>query len=271
MPASTRRLAPTRPTCSRSRSTRPSIASGDTMMVAVTARTAGKLTHQRGRRPAADDHADARRARPAPPRSASRSASDWGTGAYVVATLRRPLDRRRSACRAAPSACNGSRSTRRRARSPSRCRCRARCARTDLAQCPSRSAGSTAGEEARIVVAAVDVGILNLTNYKPPAPDDYYLGQRRLDGRDPRSLRPADRRHAGHARRDPHRRRRRHAELRRHPADAAAARALFRHRARSEPTARREVPFDIPAFAGTARVMAVAWSQGQGRPAPSAT
>src|SRR6185436_17121574 len=30
------------------------------------------------------------------------------------------------------------------------------------------------------VVAAVDVGILNLTNYKPPSPDDFYLGQRRL-------------------------------------------------------------------------------------------
>ena len=30
------------------------------------------------------------------------------------------------------------------------------------------------------MVAAVDVGILNLTNYKPPAPDDYYLGQRQL-------------------------------------------------------------------------------------------
>ncbi len=30
------------------------------------------------------------------------------------------------------------------------------------------------------MVAAVDVGILNLTNYKPPAPDEYYLGQRRL-------------------------------------------------------------------------------------------
>ena len=45
--------------------------------------------------------------------------------------------------------------------------------------CRSSSAGC-AGEEARVVVAAVDVGILNLTNYKPPAPDDYYLGQRRL-------------------------------------------------------------------------------------------
>ena len=45
---------------------------------------------------------------------------------------------------------------------------------------PVKIGGLAAGEEARIVVAAVDVGILNLTNYKPPAPDDYYLGQRRL-------------------------------------------------------------------------------------------
>ena len=45
---------------------------------------------------------------------------------------------------------------------------------------PIKLAGLTAGEEAHVVVAAVDVGILNLTNYKPPAPDDYYLGQRQL-------------------------------------------------------------------------------------------
>src|SRR5213075_2107244 len=47
-------------------------------------------------------------------------------------------------------------------------------------QLPIKVGGLSAGEEARVVVAAVDVGILNLTNYKPPAPDDYYLGQRRL-------------------------------------------------------------------------------------------
>ena len=45
---------------------------------------------------------------------------------------------------------------------------------------PVKVDGLAPGEEARIVVAAVDVGILNLTNYKPPAPDDYYLGQRQL-------------------------------------------------------------------------------------------
>ncbi len=116
------------------------------------------------------------------------------------------------------------------------------------------------GEEARIVVAAVDVGILNLTNYKPPAPDDYYLGQRRLT-----------------------------AEIRdlygqlidgmqgtrgqiRTGGDGGGgrwkARRPRRSRSRSIPalcTVKRdgtaEVLFDIPAFAGTARVMAVAWSQ----------
>ena len=45
---------------------------------------------------------------------------------------------------------------------------------------PVKLGGLSPGEDAKIVVAAVDVGILNLTNYKPPAPDDYYLGQRRM-------------------------------------------------------------------------------------------
>jgi len=36
------------------------------------------------------------------------------------------------------------------------------------------------GEEAYVAVAAVDVGILNLTRYKTPDPDGWYFGQRRL-------------------------------------------------------------------------------------------
>jgi uncharacterized protein YfaS (alpha-2-macroglobulin family) len=35
-------------------------------------------------------------------------------------------------------------------------------------------------EEAFVTIAAVDVGILNLTNFQAPAPDDWYFGQRRL-------------------------------------------------------------------------------------------
>ena len=46
--------------------------------------------------------------------------------------------------------------------------------------CRSRFSGLAVGDEARVVVAAVDVGILNLTNYKPPSADDYYLGQQAL-------------------------------------------------------------------------------------------
>jgi uncharacterized protein YfaS (alpha-2-macroglobulin family) len=36
------------------------------------------------------------------------------------------------------------------------------------------------GDRAYVTVAAVDLGILNLTNFQPPAPDDWYFGQRKL-------------------------------------------------------------------------------------------
>ena len=94
---------------------------------------------------------------------------------------------------------------------------------------PIKIDGLGAGEEARVVVAAVDVGILNLTNYKPPAPDDYYLGQRQLtaevrdlygqliDGmQGTRGQIRTGGDDGGRAQRQ--------------PADAGAARALFRHR-----------------------------------------
>ncbi|MGI9382569.1 MAG: alpha-2-macroglobulin family protein, partial [Methyloligellaceae bacterium] len=45
---------------------------------------------------------------------------------------------------------------------------------------PIEVSGLTPGKPARLVVAAVDVGILNLTNYKPPAPEDWYYAQRKL-------------------------------------------------------------------------------------------
>ena len=103
---------------------KPEYAAGDTMTVAVTARTAGKVTHQRRRRQTACDDDDRRAGRY---RAAFRSPSD-ATGARAPMWWPRCAARstkRRAACRAAPSACNGSRSTRKRARSRSRCRCRA--------------------------------------------------------------------------------------------------------------------------------------------------
>ena len=150
------------------------------MTVAVTARSAGRLTLNVDRRPAArePDHATCKQASR---RCKCRSAA---TGAPAPIWLRHcggRSTRRRSACRAAPSACNGSPID--------------RAAKTlaveikppALMRPNSTLAYSGQGRRARrparrraIVVAAVDVGILNLTNYKPPSPDDYYLGQRAL-------------------------------------------------------------------------------------------
>src|SRR5690606_18987649 len=40
--------------------------------------------------------------------------------------------------------------------------------------------GAGAQEDAYVTVAAVDVGILNLTRYETPDPEGWYFGQRRL-------------------------------------------------------------------------------------------
>src|SRR5881394_2102528 len=124
---------------------------------------------------------------------------------------------------------------------------------------PVKIGGLSSGEEARIVVAAVDVGILNLTNYKAPAPDDYYLGQRRLtaeirdlygqliDGmQGTRGQLKTGGDSAG-------------AELQGSPPTQKPL-ALYSGIVTVGPDGTAEISFDIPEFAGTARVMAVAWS-----------
>ena len=45
---------------------------------------------------------------------------------------------------------------------------------------PIHLAGLAPGEEARVTVSAVDVGILNLTGFKTPDPSAYFFGQRKL-------------------------------------------------------------------------------------------
>ena len=45
---------------------------------------------------------------------------------------------------------------------------------------PIKIGGLAAGEEAEVTVAAVDLGILNLTRYKTPDPSGYFFGQRKL-------------------------------------------------------------------------------------------
>src|SRR5262244_525566 len=150
---------------------------GESMTVAVTARTAGKVTlNVIGDRLVSTVTQDV----------AAGTAqlrvpvgNDWGSGAYVVATLRRPLDSRAERM---PGRAIGVQwfSINRKARTLALDMSLPALLRPNSAlRIPIKVDGLNPGEEARIVVAAVDVGILNLTGYKPPAPDDYYLGQRR--------------------------------------------------------------------------------------------
>jgi alpha-2-macroglobulin len=236
---------------------KPEYHAGDTMTVAVTARAAGKVTLSViGDRLLTTTSSDV-------PAGVARLpltvGSDWGTGAYVVATLRRPLD---VAASRLPGRAMGVQwfSIDRAARTLS----------VDMKlpdvmrpngtlRVPVKLGGLNPGDDARIAVAAVDVGILNLTNYKPPAPDDYYLGQRQLSAElrdlygqliDGMQGTRGQIRTGGDA----------GGELNGAPPTQPPL-ALYSGLVTVGPDGSAEVRFDIPAFAGTVRVMAVAWSK----------
>ena len=157
---------------------KPEYASGDTMVVSVNARSAGKLTvNVLGDRLLTTQSVDVKEGTQQVRLTVGK---DWGTGAYVMTTLRRPLD---AAAQRMPGRAIGlkwfgiDKNGRKLAVTlspPSLVR------PGSALKIPVKLGGLNPGEDAKVVVAAVDVGILNLTNYKPPAPDDYYLGQRRL-------------------------------------------------------------------------------------------
>ncbi len=236
---------------------KPEYAAGEAMTVAVTARTAGRVTiNVIGDRMVATVAQDvtAGTARIRVP-----VGSDWGSGAYVVATLRRPLD---SQAVRMPGRAIGVQwfSINRKARTLALDLELPPLTRPNSAlRIPVRVWGLAAGEEARIVVAAVDVGILNLTAYKPPAPDDHYLGQRRLTA-DIRDLygqlidgmqgTRGQIKVGGDA----------PAELQGSPPSQKPL-ALYSGIVAVNADGTAEVVFDIPDFSGTARVMAVAWSK----------
>jgi alpha-2-macroglobulin len=237
---------------------KPEYAGGDTMTVAVTARTAGKVTLD-----IVGDRLISSRSQDVQAGTARLTVpvgSNWGTGAYVVATLRRPLDTRaeRMPGRAIGVQWFG---VNRQARTLTVDMTLPQLQRpSSTLRVPIKIGGLAASEEARIVVAAVDVGILNLTNYKPPAPDDYYLGQRRLtaDIRDlygqlidgMQGTRGQIKSGGDTAA----------AELQGSP-PAQKPLALYSGLVTVGADGTAEVSFDIPDFAGTARVMAVAWSK----------
>lgn len=105
---------------------------------------------------------------------------DWGAGAYVTVTLYRPLD---GAAKRMPGRALGLRwlavdqETR----------------TLDVAiqvpekvkpgsamMVPVKLSGLAAGEEARVTLSTVDIGILNLTRFEAPRPQAWFYGQRKL-------------------------------------------------------------------------------------------
>jgi uncharacterized protein YfaS (alpha-2-macroglobulin family) len=235
---------------------KPQYQSGDTMVVSVNARTAGKLTiNVLGDRLLTTQTTDVKAGTA---QVKIPVAKDWGTGAYVVATLRRPLDvaASRMPGRAIGLKWFGIDKTTRTLQvnlSPP-----ALVRPNSTLKLPVKLGGLNPGEDAKIVVSAVDVGILNLTNYKPPAPDDYYLGQRRLSSEirdlygqliDGMQGTRGQLKTGGDS----------GAELQGSPPTQKPL-ALYSGIVTVAADGSAEISFDIPEFAGTARVMAVAWT-----------
>ena len=210
---------------------KPEYKPGDTMTVAVTARSAGKVTLAViGDRLIATTTTDVQ---PGLVKLPLTVGDDWGTGAYVLATLRRPLDaaEKRMPGRAIGvqwfSIDKAAHTHRHRAWTfPTLIR-----PETTL-RVPVKLAGLIAER------GGADRRLRRRCRHSQSHQLQGARARRLLSrpaqalGRDPRPLRPADRRHARHQGPDPHRRRRRRGRAAGQPADPAAARALFRHRHR---------------------------------------
>lgn len=126
---------------------------------------------------------------------------------------------------------------------------------------PVEVAGIAEGETAYVTLAAIDVGILNLTDFKTPDPSAYYFGQRRLGvgmrdvyGRliDGLSGAMGAVRSGGDAAAT--------AQLQ-SPPPTEALMAFFSGPVTLDAQGRGMVEVTRPAFNGTVRLMAVAWSQ----------
>ncbi|MGH6844141.1 MAG: alpha-2-macroglobulin, partial [Methylocella sp.] len=184
---------------------------------------------------------------------------NWGAGAYAVVLAYRPLDK---AANRMPGRAIGlawfaidpqAHGLDVRLTPPSKARPRG------PLTIPLEIKGLGSGEEARVTVAAVDAGILNLTHYEAPDPRGYFFGQRQLSTeiRDLYGLlidgmqgsRGAIRSGGDAA-----------PELGgERPTQEPLAR--FSGIVKTGPDGRARIDFDLPAFNGTLRVMAVAWTK----------
>jgi uncharacterized protein YfaS (alpha-2-macroglobulin family) len=185
--------------------------------------------------------------------------ADWGPGAYAVALTHRPLDvgAKRMPGRALGVAWfaidRDSHALDVKLDAPQLTRPR------QSMTLPIHVAGLAPGEEAHATVSAVDVGILNLTGFKTPDPGAYFFGQRKL----PVEIRDlwgmlidgmqgeAGAIHTG--------------------GDASGGvegnlptqepLALFSGVIKVDDQGNASVSFDLPAFNGSVRLTAVAWSK----------
>jgi uncharacterized protein YfaS (alpha-2-macroglobulin family) len=187
--------------------------------------------------------------------------AEWGAGAYLVVLAHRPMD---TAAQRLPGRAIGlswfqigkdSRTLSLDLGAPNLVR------PLSTLSLPVKVTGARAGEEAFVTVAAVDVGILNLTRFESPDPSKFFFGQRQI-GHELRDLygflidgmqgvRGAIR------------------------TGGDAAPALEGEKPTQEPVARysgvvkvgpdgvAKIDFELPAFNGSLRVMAVAWSAGR--------
>ncbi len=187
--------------------------------------------------------------------------ADWGASAYAVAIAHRPLDQtaKRMPGRALGLAWFGVDQDAHKLTvaidAPAKIEPRRKLS------IPVRVAGLGGGEEAYVTLAAVDIGILNLTRYEPPDATKFFFGQRLL-GAEVRDL-------YGYL-----------------IDGMQGARGAIRSggdggapfegaKPTQEPLSRysglvkvgadgvAHVDFDVPAFNGSMRVMAVAWSKGK--------
>ncbi len=121
--------------------------------------------------------------------------------------------------------------------------------------------GAKQGQQVWVTLAAVDVGILNLTGFQNPDPQAYYFGQRRLGmelrdvyGRliDGMNGAMGQVRSGGDA----------NAGLRRQsPPPTQDLMAQFSGPVQVDSEGKATVVLDLPAFNGTVRLMAIAWSE----------
>ena len=186
---------------------------------------------------------------------------DWGPGAYAAAMLYRPMDEQ---AKRMPSRAIGikwigvdqSKQTLKVALPGA-----AKIKSGDGLTIPVKVEGLDAAEEARVTIAAVDVGILNLTKFQTPAPETHFHAQRKLSlevrdfyGRliDGMRAERGKMRSGGDSMEED-------GIAGSPPVEATVA--LFSGIVKVGADGTANVEFALPDFNGTVRVMAVAWSK----------